>query len=451
MGHRPGSLITRLVISTAVMLTVALGLAGLSLDRGFRDSARTALQDRLEAHLYGLMGLVQIDEQGAISVPDSLAEPGLTGSESDLYAAIWNGDGRLLWQSPSASARDLPRPAATSRPAYKDFGHDAVHGTYSTSLTVRWEMAPDEHRLLTFTVVEAETRFKDEIAAFRRSLWGGLAASALFLVAAHLALLRLSMKPLLRLIREVKAIEAGHEERFTPDYPVEILPLTRNMNALLDQDRARLARYRDSLADLAHSLKTPLSILHGIKEDLEPGGAARRQMDEQLERMQGAVDYHLQRAAVAGRVPLSGTVEMAPLVAELRRSLDKVYDDRRVEFTADLQAGLRFRGDRGDLMEILGNLMDNAWKWCRGRVRLTLRRTAGPDDALLVRVEDDGPGVADIHWGRLGERGFRPCPGVPGHGIGLAVVRDLAAEYGGVPEFGRSPLGGLQVSLRLAP
>lgn len=448
MGRRPGSLITRLVISTAVMLTVALGLAGLSLDQGFRDSARTALQDRLEAHLYGLMGLVEMDPQGTLSVPDSLAEPRLTAAESDLYAAIRDAGGQPLWESPSAAEADLPRPRLTARPGHKEFRHHAARGIYSTSLTVRWEMAPDDHRLLTFTVAESAARFNGEVAAFRRSLWGGLAASALFLVAAHLALLRLSMKPLLRLIREVKAVEAGHKDRFAPDYPAEIRPLTRNMNALLDQDRARLARYRDSLADLAHSLKTPLSILHGIKDDLNPGPAARRQMDEQLERMQGAVDYHLQRAAAAGRVPLSGTVEMASLVAELRRSLDKVYDHKRVQFTADVEEGLRFRGDRGDLTEILGNLMDNAWKWGRGQVRLTLRQAPG---ALLVQVEDDGPGVADIHWEHLGERGFRPREGVPGHGIGLAVVKDLAAEYGGVPEFGRSPLGGLRVSLRLAP
>ncbi len=451
MGQPPGSLITRLVISTAVLLTVALGLAGLSLDRGFRDSARTALQDRLEAHLYGLMGLVEIEGDGTVSVPDSLAEPRLTASESNLYAAIWDGSGRRLWQSPSATERELPQPRATSRPGHKEFGHDPTHGTYSASLTVRWEMAPHEHRVLSFAVVESASRFNGEVAAFRRSLWGGLAASALFLVAAHLALLRLSMKPLLRLIREVKAVEAGRKERFAPDYPSEIRPLTQNMNALLDQDRARLARYRDSLSDLAHSLKTPLSILHGIKEDLESGPAARRQMDEQLERMQGAVDYHLQRAAAAGRVPLSGTVEMDRLVAELRRSLDKVYDHKRVKFIADVEEGLRFRGDRGDLMEILGNLMDNAWKWSRGQVRLTLRRSADADDALLVQMEDDGPGVAHIHRGRLGERGFRPRADVPGHGIGLAVVRDLAAEYGGAPEFAHSPLGGLQVSLRLHP
>ncbi len=439
------------MISTAVLLTVALGLAGLSLDRGFRDSARTALQDRLEAHLYGLMGLVEIEGDGTVTVPDSLAEPRLTANESNLYAAIWDGSGRRLWHSPSATERELPRPRVTSRPGHKEFGHDLTQGTYSTSLTVRWEMAPDHHRLLTFAVVESASRFNGEVAAFRRSLWGGLAASALFLVVAHLALLRLSMKPLLRLIREVKAVEAGHKDRFAPDYPSEIRPLTQNMNALLDQDRARLARYRDSLSDLAHSLKTPLSILHGIKEDLEPGPAARRQMDEQLERMQGAVDYHLQRAAAAGRVALSGTVEMALLVAELRRSLDKVYDHKRVRFTADVEEGLLFRGDRGDLMELLGNLMDNAWKWSHGQVRLTLQRSADADDALLVQVEDDGPGVADIHRGRLGVRGFRPRAGLPGHGIGLAVVKDLAAEYGGVPEFGQSPLGGLQVSLRLHP
>lgn len=451
MVRQPGSLLSRLVISTTVMLTVALGLAGLSLDRGFRESARTALQDRLEAHLYGLMGLVEIDERGIISMPESLAEPRLTANEGNLYGAVWGGGGQSLWRSPSATEQDLPRPRLTSRPGHREFRHDATHDIYSISLTVRWEMAPDDHRLLTFTVAEAAARFNGEVAAFRRSLWGGLAASALFLVAAHLALLRLSMKPLLRLIGEVKAVEAGHKDRFARDYPSEIRPLTRNMNALLDQDRARLARYRDSLSDLAHSLKTPLSILHGIKEDLNPEPAARRQMDEQLARMQGAVDYHLQRAAAAGRVPLSGTVEMALLVAELRRSLDKVYDHKRVAFTTELQEGLRFRGDRGDLTEILGNLLDNAWKWSRGQVRLTLRHIPGTDGALLVQVEDDGPGVADVHWVRLGERGFRPRAGVPGHGIGLAVVTDLAAEYGGVPEYGRSPLGGLQVSLRLAP
>ena len=448
MTRRPGSLVARLVTLAAVMLTVALGLTGFSLDRGFRDTAKAALRDRLEAHLYGLMGLVDITADGTVALPVNLAEPRLMTPESDLYAAVWDAEGRPLWQSPSALGRDLPPPGAADRPGAVTFGFDPRREVYRTTLAVRWELAPGTHRRLTFTVAEAARRFEGDLAAFRRSLWGWLAASALVLMAAHAALLRLGLKPLLRLARDVKAIESGRMARFPTDYPREIRPLTENMNALLDHDRARLTRYRDTLAELAHSLKTPLSILHGLRDDLGGPPDLRRQMDDQLQRMREAVDYHLQRAATAGRRPLPGTVAVAPLVEELRRSMDKVHVEKRVQSTLHVPEGLGFHGDRGDLVEMLGNLMDNAWKWCRQRVRVTVRATAG---GLVAVVEDDGPGVPEPQLARLGERGFRPHQAPPGHGIGLALVRDLAAEYGGPPVFDRSDLGGLRVSLHLGP
>lgn len=444
MSRRPGSLVGRLLVITSVMLVLALGLTGFSLDRGFRQSARGALEDRLEAHLYGLMGLVEVSADGTVRLPDNLAEPRLAAGDSGLYAAIWDARGEPLWRSPSALGRELAPAADPGAPGRVVFRHDRQRDVYRLALTVRWELAPGRQRLLTFTVAEAEARFASDLAAFRRALWGWLAASAGFLVAVHLVLLRVGLKPLLRLTAEVKAIESGTQERFAADYPREIRPLTANMNALLDQDRARLARYRDSLGDLAHSLKTPLAVLHGLQRELGPEPAGR--LETQLQRMQEAVDYHLQRAAAAGRVPLSAAVEVASLAAELARSLDKVHHGKAVAWELNIDPGLRFRGDRGDLMEILGNLMDNAWKWCAGRVRVTATATA---QGLRLGVADDGPGVDEAHWPRLGERGFRPRGEAPGHGIGLAVVASLAAEYGARLAFAESDLGGLEVTLEL--
>ena len=210
---------------------------------------------------------------------------------------------------------------------------------------------------------------------------------------------------------------------------------------------AQLERYRNALSDLAHSLKTPLAVLRNEIEELPDGSDARRSLEEQVQRMDLTVQYQLQRAAASGRTALTPSVGILPVAERIRNSLLKVYSDKSLDFEIDLSPTLLFKGDEGDLTELLGNLLDNACKWAARRVRL--RGSEQGEDLTLV-IEDDGPGVSQAALAHLRERGARGDPTRPGQGIGLAVVDELVSGvYGGSIEVDRSDLGGARIQIRI--
>jgi two-component system, OmpR family, sensor histidine kinase PhoQ len=269
---------------------------------------------------------------------------------------------------------------------------------------------------------------------------------ALLLLAAQAFVLRWGLKPLKRVAREITAIEAGKNERVEGVYPPEIKLLTDNLNALLLHERSQQQRYRDALADLAHSLKTPLSVMRGALANSQADPRLSKTVEDEVARMNHIVEYQLQRAATAGRSQLASPVAVKPVAARIVESLSKVYFDKGVEtaFAVDEQAA--FRGDEGDLTELLGNLLDNAYKWCRKNVRVAASRNARN---LVLSVEDDGPGIDGAQANRLLQRGVRGDEAAPGHGIGLAIVRDIVQAYGGEIEIGSSGLGGTAMRLKL--
>ncbi|OOG25666.1 histidine kinase [Thioalkalivibrio denitrificans] len=420
------SLSLRVGLIAALVVAVFAVLTALALERAFRDSAAQALDERLHAQLYLLMGITEVDAAGRVNLPERLPEARLMLPGSGLVAEVRTPDGEPLWTSPSALGRD---PDADALP-------------FSVNLTVNWEL---EERLypLEFHIREDRAAFEAQIAQYRRSLWGWLAAMAVLLLAAQALALHQGLKPLRRVARELRAVEQGRQPGLQGRYPVELRGLTDNLNTLVHHERAQLARYRDALSNLAHSLKTPLAVLRGSLDSREPD---RRQSVEQLERMERIVAYQLQRAATSGRTALSAPVAVAPLVKRLGVTLAKVYGDRRVDLEVDVPDDLQFRGNEGDLMELLGNLMDNAWKHGGSRVRVDARQD---DRGLELTVSDDGPGIPPGQVPTILTRGGRLDEQVPGQGIGLAVVADIVAAYEGEIEIDQSPLGGARVRIRL--
>lgn len=439
------SLNARMIAVASLVLAVFVALTGWALDRAFRESALSARQERLLGQVYLLIAAADVDPEGRLSVPAFQGDSRLRLPGSGLYAYITDHNGNLLWRSPSAigtqAPHSLPLPPGHQRFAEADQNDQHF---FIQSMGVTWATGP-RHYDFTFSVTEDTREFRAQIARYRENLWGWLVGMSLLLLGAQGLALRWGLRPLRRVAGELAAMEQGDKDRIEGLYPSEIRPLTDNLNALLQRERTQLQRYRNGLGDLAHSLKTPLAVLRGAVRD--PSTSLATAVEEEVEKMDRIVAYQLQRAATAG--PSAGLAAPVPVkeVAErIGQSLAKVYREKAAELRVDLDANLYFRGDQGDLTEILGNLMDNALKWCKTRVEIRGQRL-GP--LLEIRVEDDGPGIAPNLARQIMERGVRADEAVPGHGIGLAIVRDIVTAYGGRVEIGQAPLGGASVRISL--
>ncbi|MCB1909283.1 MAG: hypothetical protein KDH15_18115 [Rhodocyclaceae bacterium] len=438
-ADRSLSLRARLLGVSAAVLLAFVVLTGAVLDRAFRDSADAAQGERLEALLYLLMGALDVAADGGLSMPGQLPEARLAVPGSGLYAAIVAGDGRQQWTSGSTLGLAIPFArglaagerrnevqAATDGPAYR-----------VVSQGVRWAVEATP-RQLTFSVAAPLAARELEVRAYRRSLWSALAVMAVLLLLALILVQNWGLGPLRQLARRLAAIESGDATEVGGRFPAELAPLAENLDRVLRRERAQLERYRGALGDLAHSLKTPLAVLRSS------GAANPAEVGEQLERMENIVQYQLQRATTAGASQSAQPLPLAPLVERLLATMAKVHAGRRLTLGHDIADALQVRLDEGDAMELLGNLLDNACKWARSRVSVQAERREG---GLLLVVEDDGPGIADP--ARLLGRGQRGDETIPGHGIGLAIVRDIALAYLGELRIERAACGGARVEVWL--
>ncbi|MEZ5584962.1 MAG: ATP-binding protein [Candidatus Competibacteraceae bacterium] len=449
-----GSLRTRLLIAASGVLIAFLSLTGLALDQAFRESALVAVQERLQAQVFMLLGAADSDADGQLNLPNALPEARFSTPGSGLYAQVMDRDGMLIWRSVSLLGMKLPPLPSLPVPGQLIFQQiDAIDDTplFSLNFTVSWEISTGNYRYYTFQVAETRRGFDDQVAGFRRSLWGWLLVSALVLLLVQGVILSWSLKPLRQVAREVREIEIGHQAALTGVYPRELSALTENLNTLIHNSQAHLERYRHALADLAHSLKTPLAVLRGAVE--MPAGELVNTVQDQVERMNRTVEYQLQRAAVAGRTVLTAPVAVPAVARKVIDALDKVYRHKALQLSCAMDDEMLFYGDEGDLFEILGNLTDNACKWAKHRVAIRARRmeNAGRME-LLVEIEDDGPGIPVEQRSQILLRGARADPSVAGHGIGLAVVRNIVEEvYLGKLSIDSGRWGGalLRVRLRL--
>ena len=259
------------------------------------------------------------------------------------------------------------------------------------------------------------------------------------------------LRPLHRLRTALQAVRDGRAERLGADYPSEVQPLADELNGLLDHTRDVLGRARAHVGNLAHALKTPLAVLANAAA--APGEELTGVVAQQTAQMRRHVDHHLTRARTVGRGGLSSSVvEVGPVLDAIAGTVRKLYRDRALTIACDCEPGLRFRGERNDLEEMLGNLCDNAGKWANGRIAiraLTVSGTARGGLNLLIVLDDDGPGIAADQREALFARGRRADESSPGSGLGLAIVRDIAALYGGAVSLSESPWNGLRVELEL--
>lgn len=442
------SLATRLAASAAAVLAGFVVLTAFVLDRAFADSARAARQDRLLAQVYLLMAAAEVDPQGRLQWPAALAEPRLEQPGSGLYAAVLDGQGSVAWRSPSTLSAALPvlETLHAGQQRFERMRNSEAQAFFVQRFGIRWAAGSTSHPF-TFAVAEDLRPYEAQLQAWRRSLWGWLGGAAAALLLAQAAVLHWGLRPLRRMAGELRRLQAGEVPRLGGPHPRELQALADNLNRVLDHEHRQQDRYRDALGDLAHSLKTPLALMRAELRGASVEATLESRLDEQIDRMDRAVAYHLQRAASSSATALAPPLALAEPVRRLTAALRKVHADKPVQVRCDIAQTLRVRLDEGDATEALGNLLDNAFKWCRSEVAIAA--AVLPDGTLRIDVDDDGPGFDPTIGARVLERGVRADERVPGHGIGLAVVREIVHAHGGRVELARSPLGGARVRLEV--
>jgi two-component system sensor histidine kinase PhoQ len=445
------SLQSRLLIAASVVLLVFFGVTGLALDRAFRDSAESAIRERLQTHVYVLLAAAELDEGIMLFMPDQLPEPRFAIADSGLYAQVTDRNGKTVWRSKSLLGEQISTvpEVGVGQSAFARTRFEDGTALFLFGYGVSWQSGETQQRYA-FYVASSLDSYHAQINRFRRSLSVWLAAAAFILLALQGTILRWSLQPLRQAERDVAAIESGEATELTGHYPKELQGLTGNLNQLMHNSREQLKRYRDSLGNLAHSLKTPLAVIRNVSETETNIEAIRKTTQEQVDRMSQSIDYQLNRAAASGAAVLNAPVPVAAVIDKIVSALEKANHRRDVDVSVDIETGTRFYGNEDDLYELLGNLLENAFKWCDNKIRITASSASAIGTGrkrLKLIVEDDGPGINESDRESILSRGKRADESVPGHGIGLSIVVDIIELYAGEISIRESTLGGAAIQL----
>jgi signal transduction histidine kinase len=451
---RPNSLAVRLIVAATLWSAVALLVAGLILTSLYRQSVERSFDERLTVYLRTLIGTLATQTTPKFVDPGNLGEQRFELPYSGWYWQVRRGkDGPVVLASKSLFNDVLDFSTAGSQHKTEDATGGALLGPDNQSLrgldrTIDFGPGNTYEMLVTGNAGD----MAEEIAAFTRSTLLTLSVFGLGLIISITAQTRWALRPLDRVRRGLTDLRSGKEARFTGAYPAEIAPLARELNALLESNQQVIERARTQVGNLAHALKTPLSVI--TNEARSSKGPLANKVTEQAEIMRQQVTSYLDRARIAARSKVIGAVtEVEPVVGRLVRAMNRIHDDRHLRLISNVPPQSRFRGEQQDLEEIVGNLVDNACKWAKSEVRIGVGyEKPARDDApgrLLVNIDDDGPGLAPEERAEATRRGRRLDESKPGSGLGLSIVTDLVALYEGKFSLDRSPAGGLRAAIEL--
>jgi signal transduction histidine kinase len=454
---RANSLALRLFLSATAWAVVILLITGIVLSSLYRQAVERAFDRRLGVYLRTLVADVASPEETSDKFPQSLGEPLFELPLSGWYWQVTPLDpgkhevrsSRSLWDGglPHLQDRGIAAGPDGSRDGYVSGPEDQRLRLVERNI----DLGDEGHYLVAVAGDAAE--ITQETRSFDQALIITFSILAVVLLLTTMFQVRFGLAPLKRITDSLAAIRSGRAEHLAGQFPEEIAPLARETNALIDANKEIVERARTHVGNLAHALKTPLSVM--VNEAAARGNDPfANKVLEQADIMRDQVARHLERARLAARLTVVGSItDVDPVVTALARTMEKIHHDRGIAIAVHIEPQLRFRGERPDLEEMIGNLVDNACKWASSRVKIEVVRErpdlAGAGQVLRIVVDDDGRGLSPSEREQVATRGRRLDETKPGSGLGLSIVVELAGLYGGELKLGTAPLGGLRAELVL--
>jgi signal transduction histidine kinase len=454
---RLNSLALRLFLSAATWTVVILLVTGVVLSSIYRAAVERAFDRRLAVYLRSLVSDVATPEENAGKFPQSIGEPLFDLPLSGWYWQVTRLDSARPEVRASRSLWDATLPHLSEVKASTVSG--AAHGGYAEGpegqrlrVLERSIDLGEEGRYLVAVAGDA-AEIDEETRSFDSALLATFAVLAAVLLLTTTFQVRFGLAPLKRLSEGLAAIRGGSAEQLEGAFPVEIAPLARETNALIEANREIVTRARTHVGNLAHALKTPISVMLN-EASLHASDPFATKVREQTEIMRDQIARHLERARLAARVAVIGTVtDVRAVMMALARTMEKIHHRRSIVIDINASEGVRFRGEQQDLEEMVGNLLDNAFKWAQSRVAIEVfsDRPAPRDERQIVHIliDDDGPGLSPQQRELVARRGRRLDETKPGSGLGLSIVVELASLYGGALSLSAAPIGGLRAELIL--
>jgi signal transduction histidine kinase len=451
---RANSLALRLFLWAAGWTIAIVLVTGIVLSSLYRGAVERAFDGRLQVYLRTLVADLANPETPDDKLSDAVSEPLFDLPLSGWYWQVTRIDtakpeiraSRSLWDG------GLPKLPKAESGAVLSVRSGYVNGPEDQRVRlVERNIDLGEEGTYLVAVAGDAAEIDDDVRSFNRALFVTFCALALILLLTTALQVQFGLAPLKRISQQLAAIRSGRAERLEGDFPIEIAPLAREANALLDANREIVERARTHVGNLAHALKTPLSVVMNEAAARADDPLAQK-VREQADVMRDQITRHLERARMAARLTVVGTVtDVAPVVHAIARTMEKTNRDKDLRLRVDMPEGAQFRGEQQDVEEMVGNLVDNACKWAQSRVAIEVlkERTDDGRDVIRIIVDDDGPGLTPAEREQVARRGRRLDESKPGSGLGLSIVVELAALYGGSFTLGTAPLGGLRAELVL--
>ena len=438
------SIHTRIILSAFIVLVLFMSLTGILLDNAFRNNAIKSQQENLRTQIYTLLATAELDDDNTLQLPEEITEPRLNITESNLHARVITTDKNIIWRSKSILNTNLAV-AEEMLPGKFYFSEFSLKNQSYTlvNFSTQWVNETGEQTYI-FQVAENRNILNTQVNNFRKSLWSWLVAVSFLLIIIQTFILRWGLTPLRHVAEDLITIEKGHANKLSGQYPKEITPLTNNLNQLLDSSQQQLTRYRDALGNMAHSLKTPIAVLQGIINTTT--SSDKNIAAEQIATINNIVEYQLQRAATAGRLQATESIHLELVTEKIINTLLKVHNEKNITSQINMPEKLMLKIDQGDLYELLGNLLENAFKWCNKKILVTAEKI---NEQTQIIIEDDGPGISIEERERILLRGQRADQNTPGHGLGLAMVNNILLLYKGSIKIADSDLGGAKIIITL--